>query len=1066
MLLVGSPARSAEGPEGSPDGWVSVDYGEIVDRRQLTHSGESVGTVLERLAGQPAPAAGQRSRAARDHDLLDPVLEAYAHVLPDALDSLDETSRRRWVEVGWLWEPGEAAPAWVELLRARRAVVETDGRGTLRIFAPLDRDASSGGAEREPGERAWARSGSWLRHVVAAERRRQAAGGQGESELRVEVYAYRHRPAETTFELHLEPYGLEGDPTAPPATAPPLDLDELERFLKTGLRIEGGRLEGGRLRLIGSETDSEPSLGGAPVGLADLAVAHRAVVHGGRPNPSMSLDRGLSPHRSRVTYGGRLADTKLGLVSLLCDVRFKTFSQGIDPGSGEDVRARIRQKVPGFQTHIERFAAHPDRGQDVGQQTRLWFYPDEVGMLVDPEGGMAALSQPRMTAAAERVELSGGASQEAQPPWTRALTLQINDTYDQLAGPFPELAELDQVVRLLSLFTWLDFAGEQGRAVPDLDALLAVELPALRTPRSYPQLLAFDAFPATPSEGRVDVFPRPDVSRALDRLTPSEGGPLPARARLFRALAALDRSNPAHAALIEELSRTSPAQLQDADLDALAYRAERLRMHQLVIETLSREQRAQLRAREQGGDPVEVLSVAIGGLDLDMGAALRRGAGRSRRLALVGEASPQRAALGAGPTAGDRGSARAEPPDHWRQESAGLPVTSLPALEAEGPGARRLRSWDRKSDLGREIGVVHLPLARDVRARVLRAEGDGAALQIDRVEGSRRYRYTIEGGGGEYTVSRADEDPVSPSPVAERLAADPPEGLFTLALSRAGRAAADGTGSTLVRLHARQPGKNPRAVDLPRTAVQALLLGQRLAPRAGRRALREVARLGNVSPGAGRTVMVMEDFSREGAPWEVTPYPRPGEEDPRNFARAVSESAREGTGVPMRAVVGLDPSTSPERWRGAARPLGGAFLLLPDGGFPGPAGKLRGELVAAWPEGRAAAALPEGDLPGLVVLASAEPPGVLATRALELAADPRMADRHLAVIALAGSLRADVAGRALAEGRIASLGLAGVEPLAWQGVAASLGQLGRAAREAGDGDLRPERLDGPFVWVY
>ena len=44
----------------------------------------------------------------------------------------------------------------------------------------------------------------------------------------------------------------------------------------------------------------------------------------------MSLDRGRAPWVAAVNFGGRLRDTSIGLVSLLCDVRFKTFSAGLD----------------------------------------------------------------------------------------------------------------------------------------------------------------------------------------------------------------------------------------------------------------------------------------------------------------------------------------------------------------------------------------------------------------------------------------------------------------------------------------------------------------------------------------------------------------------------------------------------------------------------------------------------------------------------------------------------------------------------------------------------------------
>lgn len=1076
VLLLGLAASGlsrgqAPGEGGSsPGGWVAVDYGPIVDRRMPTHSGESVGTILDRLDGRPAPDPGQRPADARDHDLLHPLLEPYAFVLADALDSLRGAPDRAWVEIGWLWEPGEAAPAWAELLRARRALVESDGAGQVRVFAPVPEGETS--TERSPGQRAWQAERSWLRHALAAERARLAAGGREEPSLTVEVYAYRHHQARTLFELHPEPHLVEGDPLAPPSDVPPLDLVALQRFLDRGLELEGGRLEDGALRLIGSESAEAPALLGEPVSLSDLAVAYRAVVRGGRARPYMSLDRGFAPHRSLVTYGGRLADTRLGMVSLLCDVRFKTFSQGIDPHAGEDVRKAVRERVPGFRTHIERYAAHPERGEGGGQQTRLWFYPDDVRMLVDREARMLALTRPRMTAAAERVELGATASETSQPPWTRALTGQLNDDYDRLSEVFPELADLDRAVRLLGLFTWLDFARSQGRAVPDLDALLAVELPPLRTPRRFPQLLAFDAFPARPGDGPVDVFPRRDVSAALDRLMPFAGGMLMPRARLFRALAALDRDNPAHAALLERISGLNPEQLGPADIDRLAYQAERLRMHGLVIETLAPRHRARLREREAGGASIDVLSVAVGGLDLGLGRALERGTGAGRPLGLGGGALLRTAAAPASPasSAGDErdadGQRAGAAPEDWARESPGLPQAAVLGF-GEEDASPRVRRWVREDEAGGEVTVVHLPLSPDVRARSLRYGPEGAGPRITRVEGSRRVDYRVEGDAPALTARPASNRPVDPSAVADRLAADPPRGLATLSLSRAGRAVADSTGSTLVRLHARRPGMQPRATDVPRPAFQGLILGPDLAPRPARRLLGEVRGLTGLGTGAVGTVMLMEDMARLGAPWEVEGRPRPGEEHPARVARAVTRAAARGGEGGLRGVVGLEPERSPQRWSEAPRSVENAVLWLPSEAFPGRAQALRGELRQAWREGRVTAD-PDGmeELPGLVVLASAEPPGRVAQRAKRLAEDPRMEGRHLAVYALAGELRWDVVADTVANGRLGGLGVAGTEPLAWQGVAERVRRLSDSIAAAGGAARRPERLDGPFLWIY
>ena len=108
--------------------WVRVDYGALIDGRRLTHSGEPVGVLLSRLAQGPGDALAYR--------LLDPILELYAFVLPDALDTLGPPHDPPWVEAGPLWESGEAQPAWVELARARRFLLESDGSGHLRACLP------------------------------------------------------------------------------------------------------------------------------------------------------------------------------------------------------------------------------------------------------------------------------------------------------------------------------------------------------------------------------------------------------------------------------------------------------------------------------------------------------------------------------------------------------------------------------------------------------------------------------------------------------------------------------------------------------------------------------------------------------------------------------------------------------------------------------------------------------------------------------------------------------------------------------------------------------------------
>jgi hypothetical protein len=285
--------------------------------------------------------------------LLDPLLEPYAFVLSDALDAQAPPPDPPMVEVGGLWEVGASQPAWVELARARRFLLESDGEGHLRAFLPT----AAIDVERErpevAAEAAWNEAWPVLRHALAAEQRRLArATGGSRPPLDVEVHAYKHVLAQTKFVLGQTAWRTRITETGPPPGTHALDLKSFRSALERGLQIEGARLEAsGRLRLLLGDADSPPSILGRPPALADIAVAYRAVSRGGFGEPYMSLDRAMAPQIADVNYGGRLRDTALGMVSLLSDVRFKTFSLGIDLLGAGDIRSSIRQTLPGFRTH-------------------------------------------------------------------------------------------------------------------------------------------------------------------------------------------------------------------------------------------------------------------------------------------------------------------------------------------------------------------------------------------------------------------------------------------------------------------------------------------------------------------------------------------------------------------------------------------------------------------------------------------------------------------------------------------------------------------------------------------
>lgn len=1042
-------------------GWVTIEYGELVDGRALSHSGEPVAEILRALGGRPVPAGDERREDRLHHALLEPLLEPFAFVLADAIDASGPAPERPWIEVGALWHEGERQPAWVELLRARALVVESDGLGRLRVFAPLP--AAEGGASSPPdseeaSRRAFEHAWPVLRHVLAAERRRLTPAAGPAPVLDVEARAFVHEPERTRFRLATTAARMRVDSTAPKGSRPPLDLAALAAFLERGLQIEGGRIEpSGELKLFGSEAATRPTLLGRPIDLTDLAIAYRAVFHGGLAEPYMSLDKGRAPQIATVNYGGRLRDTALGYVSLLCDIRFKTFSLGIDALGDQDVRERLRAEVPEFKSHLERLSADPRSKGIGGQQTRLWFYPDRVDLTLSEEADAMLIRRARMAASSERV--SEGAAAREDPPWTVDTVGAINRDYERLARFFPELGELDHAARLLSTFAWLKAAEQDGLVLPDLDSLLAVELPSIPTPREYPQLLALNALPPS-GQGPVDVFSRFAVEEALDRLLPEGSQALPAELRFERARAGLDRTLPDHAALAAELDKTDPRSLTPDRLDLLSYRAERLRMHRLVLGTLPAEAREKLSKREPG---LRVFSVGIGGLDLGMGASVARGRSKGRRKiegASFWSGGGARAASAAHGEAPRTAAATIASPGGPVAESRGIPETVVPPHGANAQASSSARAWlsSGKSE-GASPGTYQLVVYRkdapDVESRKAIHDSAKKLVVLERFEQGRFLRYRLGADGA--TLRAKFEAQAAPARATTPASAVPAD----LAILELADPPAGASPTLPVRLRSQDAGD--RSADLPRAAFERAVLGREVD-------LDRAQPLAALSPapaflGAAQHLLVQQRPAEAAAPWDGNSRALPGEQLASRVAAGLT-GWWSAEADPRSAAVGTDPKLSASRWESAPRPKD-LVLWVPKGTIPGPFADLANTLASGARAGKLVSD-PAGAARGaaLVVLVSAEPAGVVADRLRRAAEDPAFRGKLLAVYPLAGALRADLPASLLAAGNLAGVGVA--EPrLAGIGrIALGIDRLAAAIADPKRAGRRVEDFPGPFVWYF
>lgn len=998
--------------------WIDLNYGPLLDRRQLTHSGESVGVLLRQLAENPNDPTAQQ--------LLDPWLEPYAFVMPDYLDAKADLSATTRHELGSLYLAGAAQPAWAEILRSRHYVLESDGRGNLRAFVP----ALANGDTKAAWEEAW----PVLRHPLAADFARvQAAHMRAATALSIDVYAYRHRPERSVFSLDTTPYRVQMLTAAPRGDRPPLDVPALEKFFGSARTLEGGRLSAdGTLTLFGSEGGM--SLLGRRVTMADLAIAYRAVFHGGLSEPYMSLDRGSAPQHASVNYGGRLRDTSLGLVSLLCDIRFKTFSLGFDPRSGNDARTQARSRAPSFATHFERFAADPRSAESPGQQTRLWFYPDSVDLTLSPQADLLAMRRVRMSAASERA----GGTTGAVAAWTKATVDGINTDYDKLSAAFPELGDLDTVVRLLSFFSWLKAARDEGLLIPDLDVLLAVDLPAEPTPRRYPQQLAFGAS-APGSTAAPMIFDRIDVALGLDRLAPPEERPLSAARRFARALGALDPNVPDQAALAKELQALGGVK-DEATLDDAAFRAERLRMHRLVLGTLDENARTQVKARAEAGEKLRVLGLGIGGLDLGMSQVLKRT--QQRALGLGGRG----AAISAGTTLVSRLPAQ----EAWKQVKlpftvAPLPVYGTDSVAKTPMGPRFLYGSDGPS----------------ARARLVAASADGGKVfAIERYEEGRTIRYAFDAPLGTLIGTHLTLAPtLDPTPnVAPPV---PSAGLATLELFHP--PAINGE-SPAVRVRLAATADKALEASMPRAALQRLLLGRRadLTPS------RPLSGLAPLPPalGAVQRVLVWQETWAVLPPWENPHEPLPGEEDPTRVAAALNAwwSGDPATAA-LRAVVGTDHAASMTRLTAAPKIDASAALLLPVEAFPGATASWREGFAAAWNKANVLDSTLK-TTSSLIVLVSAESPDALSLRVRGLARNPALKGKALAVLSLMGALRNDLPASLLRDGQLAAIGVSSSLPVGIPRWTREIEAIHQAVSNSASIARRPEDLPGSFTWYY
>jgi hypothetical protein len=350
-----------------------------------------------------------------------------------------------------------------------------------------------------------------------------------------------------------------------------------------------------------------------------------------------------------------------------------------------------------------------------------------------------------------------------------------------------------------------------------------------------------------------------------------------------------------------------------------------------------------------------------------------------------------------------------------------------------------------------------------VRSRRVGLGAERRAVEFERVEGMRRVDYRIERSGDTLALRRRGGAAAADAPIAMPQAASLPAGLALLRVEPVLAEGAQEAPIVPIRIvQAGQGASRALQADLPREALRRVVLGRAADLTPGRA-------LAGLDPGPpaltqAEAVMALAPPHRWRPPWDAAPEALAGEEDPVRLARALSDWWRQSPRPGPPVVVGVDAGSSPQRWAAAPRPAG-SVLLLPSDAFPEPYGALRDELARAWSPGRVISELGEDPGVSLVVLASAEPPGLFGARLRGLARSPSLGGRLLVAWLLSGPVRPDLPGSLLADGRLAGLALAEDSLEARRHASRHLAELAAALGE-GLGAGRPERLPGPFLWFF
>jgi len=466
--------------------WVTISYSGLIDNSVLTHSGETVHEVINKIPNYSDEIKG----------LVQQYLEPYSELCHQILLASTNNDNVNLINIIDNYPIGSNQPAWVALFREGHYQLYYN-KNIIRVFT-----------KGKNPELSYNQNYSIIRHPI-----NDILASKSTNIQKIEIYVFSNNYSTCELRLNTIPYILYPKDLSDSANQNVLlspkhnsiNLEGLKYFFEQNVILEAIEIDdNNNLYLYGRKADKKQTLSNNPISLSDFAVIYRSIFHCGNNSPYISLDNHEDNRYAKVNFGGLLENTFVGNVVLEADKLFKTLSTGLDPNTHNLIKSNITNSVPNFLTEDERNLL--DNFGDDHMQIRYWFYPDSIITVTD--GSIGAVQKYQFLADIERMDAKISVGNAV-----RKTIDHLNNNYSQYEKVFHTFKELSNVGRLMALVNWLKYMRLDNRV--ELDDLLSVMIPACTTPIRTKKMLAITTI-AYPSNSNLTEEKVRNLSKVYD----------------------------------------------------------------------------------------------------------------------------------------------------------------------------------------------------------------------------------------------------------------------------------------------------------------------------------------------------------------------------------------------------------------------------------------------------------------------------------------------------------------------------------------------------------------------